>query len=214
MTPWMEPMNVTLRSRVTLRLLAVSLAGMVGLAACGSSGSSGASAESTAAAGDASTETTAKKSSGGAATSGDISAGMVAAFKAVDKGDCGRAKEIGDGVSFGDSADAGDASATMRGIAQAMTELSKSGPSALRADFGKLGKSFGDIAKAYEELGIGDPTKMSSVMSDPAKAAEFAKLGESMNSAEVKTAMDNITKWIEERCPGMNDDETTDSSAG
>lgn len=212
MTPWMEPMNVTLRSRVTRRLLAVSLAGMVSLAACGSSGSSGASTESTAAAGDASTETT-EKSSAGAATSGDISDGMVAAFKAVDKGDCGRAKEIGDGVSFGDSADAGDASATMRGIAQAMTELSKSGPSALRADFGKLGKSFGDIAKAYDELGIGDPTKMSSVMSDPAKAAEFAKLGESMNSAEVKTAMDNITKWINERCPGL-DDETTDSSAG
>ena len=226
-------MTTITRTFATRRLLMVALAGTVSLAACGSSSAGGAgdtatsakavatsvgstagssaegstsaaSASGTTAASAATTSQTTAKSSGssGSADAGALADGMVGAFNAVAKGDCGKARSISDDMDVNPSV--GNATAQLDGFGKALAKLASSGPSDLRADFAIMSTAFSGLARAYDELGLGgDPSKLSSVMTDPAKAAELAKLGEQMNSADVKAASDHISKWIEDKCPGL-----------
>ena len=186
-------------------------------AATSAASSAGSSEDSTSAASTASTakttaasstETTTKsttastaKSSGGTADAGALADGMVAAFNAVAKGDCGKAKSIGDDMDVKPAS--ADATAEFQALGTALDKLASSGPSDLRDDFGVMAKAFGGMAKAYEDLGLGDPAKLATVMTDPAKAAELAKLGQQMDATDVKAASDHISAWIEEKCPGL-----------
>jgi hypothetical protein len=197
--------------------MAVTLVAMLGVAACGSSsgdaaGSSdtttaaasgttaaGAAADTTAKA--AAADTTVKASSGGSGES--IAEGMVAAFKAVEKGDCAKAKSIGDSLDASAGFTGEDASKQMGDVADAMDKLASSGPSELRADFGVMAKAFATLTKAYDELGLGDPAKMAEVMKDPAKAQQLTELGALMDGTEFTAASDNISAWMDKKCPGL-----------
>lgn len=205
-------------SSTARRLSALVMVGALGLAGCGSSGS-GASSEggsattatakasdTTAAGGAASsaaattTETTAKGSSSGG-SSGDVSKAMVAAFKAIDKGDCDKGKELGDSLDL--SANFDDGFDAIDDFAKGMDELASSGPSELRADFAAMSKGMQALADFYKELGIDDPSKIGEVMSDPAKAAKFEELGKVMEDPAFASAGERIGTWIEGKCPGL-----------
>jgi hypothetical protein len=127
---------------------------------------------------------------------------MVAAFNAVAKGDCAKAKSIGDSIDGGDDPTA--ALTQFGDLGKALDKLASSGPSELRGDFATLSKAFGSMAKALDELGVDDPSKLASVMNDPAKAAKLEELGKQLDSAEVDAAGENIDKWVDTKCPGLD----------
>lgn len=201
-------------SSMARRMSALVMVGALGLAGCGSSGS-GASSEggsattaaakasdTTAAGGSGSsaaastTETTAKGSS-----SGDVSKAMVAAFKAIEKGDCDKGKSLGDSLDL--NADFEKGFGAIDDFAKGMDELASSGPSELRADFAAMSKGMRALADFYKELGIDDPSKIGEVMSDPAKAAKFEELGKVMDDPAFASAGERIGTWIEGKCPGL-----------
>lgn len=199
-------------------LLGVAVAGLLGLTACGSSakdaaGSSattaaaGASSDATTAAkgGDSattaakSTDTTAAKSSG---SGGDLAGAMVAAFNAVEKGQCDKAKTIGDSMDLSASSSAG--LGQIGDIGKAMEKLASSGPSELRPDFATMATAFTAMGKAYDELGLGDPAKMAEAMKDPAKMAKFTELSTLMEGDGFTKASENISVWMQTKCPGLD----------
>jgi hypothetical protein len=196
------------RSLPARRLMALALVAVLGVSACGSSsGGAAGSSDTTAAAGSdttaaAAADTTAKASSGGSDEAlGDA---MVAAFKAVEKGDCAKAKTIGDSLDASAAFTGQDGGKQMENVADAMDKLASSGPSKLRADFAVMAKAFGTLAEAFEELGLGDPEKMAEVMKDPAKAQKLTELGTLMDGTEFTASSDNIAAWMDEKCPGLD----------
>lgn len=197
------------RSLPARRLMGLALVAVLGVSACGSSSGDAAGSSATTAAAAASdttakaaaSDTTAKASSGGSDEAlGDA---MVAAFKAVEKGDCDKAKTIGDSLDASAAFTGQDGGKQMENVADAMDKLASSGPSKLRADFAVMAKAFGTLADAFEELGLGDPEKMAEVMKDPAKAQKLTELGTLMDGTEFTAASDNISAWMEEKCPGL-----------
>lgn len=181
----------TSRTPSVRRLAMLALAGALGLAACGSSGGGGAASSDT-------TKAAAGESKGG--SSGDMGEGLVAAFKAVEKGDCGKAANIGNEFDAVGDAEAMNA---MGGLVDGLEQLAKEGPSELRADFTTMAKAFDGIAKVYEELDLSDPAKITEAMQDPEKAKKIAEMGAAMDGPEVGAAGERISAWINKRCPGQ-----------
>lgn len=203
-------MTLASRTPIARRLAPVLVAAAFGLAACG--GSSDGSSSATTAAGASSTAaaTSASSASSGAATtaasSGSSTAGsgagadkMVAAFAAVEKGECDKATSIGDEMD----ASGGSDFASFKDLGQGLARLAETGPSELRADFATMSTTFGELVKVYEEFGLEDADKAAEAAKDPDKAARIMAASESMDSAEFTAASERISAWLEKRCPGM-----------
>lgn len=207
-------------SSTARRLSALVMVGALGLAACGSSGgaasSEGGAATTAAASSDASTkasdatatsaDTTAASSGGSSGgSSGDMGKAMVAAFKALEKGDCGKATSLVDSFDVSDAAfSGGQALETFGELGKALEKLADDGPSELRADFATMAKGMTAMGELFKELDLSDPTKMAEVMKDPAKAAKFEELGKTLDSAEFTGASERISAWIDSKCPELN----------
>ncbi len=189
-------MRTTTRTLPNRRLMIVTVTGLLAVAACGSSGAGGASV-TTVKSGAASSGTTAKASGG---SSGSISDTMLAAFKALDKGECDKAKTAGDSMSLGSGA---DAFGQLGDMGKAFDKLATSGPSEIRSDFATMGKAFTAMGKVYGDLGLDDPTKLAEIMKDPAKAAQVAEAAKSLDTTDFKAASDHISAWVEKKCPGQ-----------
>lgn len=178
--------------------------------ASASTGASATAGATTTAAGTATTAATATttKSAGSATTtagssasSGTMSSAMVAAFNAAASGDCGKASAIGDS-KLGSSSPS--ATSAIADVSKAMTTLSSSGPSELRADFATMAKTFNSAATLYQSLGFDDPAKLAAIAKDPAKQAQLAQAGAMFDDAAFKAASDRIGAWVNAKCPGLS----------
>lgn len=167
----------------------VVVGSLAGVAACGDDSSSS-SSEGVA--------TTAKPASGG--SSGSMAADLVATVNAVAKGDCGKAESL---ASLGDNLDPSKSGNVFKDFAKAMEQLGASGPAEVKADFALLGKGIAQMAKLFDNIDLSDPTKLASIMTDPAKAAEFEKAMGSMDDKAMTEASNRIEAWFAKKCPAL-----------
>jgi hypothetical protein len=139
--------------------------------------------------------TVAAKSSAGSA---DVGGDLTAAFNAVAKGDCSRAKTIADRI---DSTDASAASLTA--LADAMKKAAAEGPSEIRPDLKVFADAMGKLVAVYAKYNLDDPSKIADIANDPTKVAELQAAAAAMDDPAVQKASDKIEAWISARCPGL-----------
>ncbi|MFM7537708.1 MAG: hypothetical protein ACKO91_18200 [Acidimicrobiales bacterium] len=175
----------------------VVVGALAGVAACGDDSSSS-SSEGVATTAKPGAATTAKPASGG--SSGSMAADLVANVNAVAKGDCGKAESL---ASLGDNLDPSKSGNVFKDFAKAMEQLGASGPAEVKADFALLGKGIAQMAKLFDNIDLSDPTKLASIMTDPAKAAEFEKAMGSMDDKAMTEASNRIEAWFAKKCPAL-----------
>ena len=201
------------RARPTVTAVLLGVLTVAGLTACGASSSDSATASSAAAGTEKASAATgvttttgaaapAGAKAGGSSNASDLGKQLVAAFNAAAKGDCTKGP-------FGDD-DAAGVDAQPKNFlrivawAEAMKDLSSSGPSEIRSDLKIVADAFGALVAVYQKYGITDMSQVVAVASDPAKMAEVSAAMMALQDPKVVAASAATSAWAEKKCPGMN----------
>lgn len=161
----------------------VVLAGLLLVATACGGGSKSSSSSSDSSSSNGSTATTASSGSSGGSS-------MAGCLELASKFDEALSKATSSMTNSSGNVD-------WNGIASGLDSMTSSMPSKIRDDWKTYVEAVKKLATAMNGV------DMSQMMSNPATAQKFADAMSTFDDAKYKTAVDNITAYFDQKCPGM-----------